>query len=63
MVVIASVIATIVAAIITSIHVVIARIGSAIAEITSIRSTVPVVEALAAVRVVVVVSLGLLGVR
>jgi hypothetical protein len=41
---------------------VIAAIGSAIMVITSIRSTVPVVKALATVSVVVVVALGLLGV-
>jgi hypothetical protein len=61
-VVITSVITAIVAVIITSIPVLIARIGSAIMVITSIRSTVQVVKALATVSVVIVVALGLLGV-
>jgi hypothetical protein len=52
----------IIAVIITSIPVIIARIGSVIIGITSIRSTVTVAEALTAVAVVVVVALGLLGV-
>jgi hypothetical protein len=60
---IASVIAAIVAVIITSIPIVIVWIGSAIVEITSVRSTVPIVEALAAVPIVVVFALGLLGVE
>jgi hypothetical protein len=62
MVVAASVIAAIVAAIITSIPVIIVRIGSVFTVITSIRPTT-IAEALAAVPVVVVVALGLLGVR
>jgi hypothetical protein len=61
-VVVSPVIAVIVAVIVTSTHVIIARIGSLIAEITSIRSTVTVAEALSAVPVIAGVALGLLGV-
>jgi hypothetical protein len=61
-VVVASVITAIVAAVIMSIPIIIARIGSVITEIMSIRSTVTIVEALATVPVIVVVALGLLGV-
>jgi hypothetical protein len=60
--VVASVVTVVVAAIITSIPVVTATIGPAITVITSIRSTVMVVEALS-VLVVVVGALGLLGVE
>jgi hypothetical protein len=62
-IVIASVIAAVVAAIIMSIPIVIATIGPEITIITSIRSSVTVVEALVTVPVVVVPALGLLGVR
>jgi hypothetical protein len=57
-VVVAHVVAVIVAAIIPSILVIIARIGPAISIISSIKSTVTVVEALATVLVVVVVAPG-----
>jgi hypothetical protein len=63
MIVVAPVIASVVTAVITSILVVIARIGPAAAVISSIRSTVTVVEALATIPVVVVVASGLLGGR
>jgi hypothetical protein len=46
-----------------SIPVVVAMIGPTVTVITSIRSTIAVVEALVTVLVVVVVALGLLGVR
>jgi hypothetical protein len=46
-----------------SIPTVIARIGPAIAVISSIRSTVTIVEALTTASVVVVVASGLLGGR
>jgi hypothetical protein len=62
-IVIASIITAIVTTIITLIPVIIARIGSVITEITSIRSTVTIAEALVAVPIVVFVALGLLGVR
>jgi hypothetical protein len=62
-VVVAAVIASVVATIITSIPIIVARIGSAITVISSIRSTVAVVEALATVPVVVVVAPGPLGGR
>jgi hypothetical protein len=62
-VVVASVIAVVVAAIITLIPVIVARIGPAVTVISSIRSTIMVVEALATVPVVVVVAPGLLGGR
>jgi hypothetical protein len=62
-VVIVPVIAAIIAAIITSIPIIIARIGPAITTISSIRSTVTVVEALATVPIVVVVAPGPLGGR
>jgi hypothetical protein len=57
------VVASVIAAIITSIPVIIARIGPAVTVISSIRSTITVVEALATVPVVVVVAPGLLGGR
>jgi hypothetical protein len=62
-VVVAPIIAVVVAAIITSIPIVIARIGHAIAVISSIWSTVTIIEALTTVPVVVVVASGLLGGR
>jgi hypothetical protein len=62
-VVVASVIMAVVAAIITSIPVIVARIGPAITVISSIRSTVTVVETLATVPVVVVVAPSPLGGR
>jgi hypothetical protein len=62
-VVVTSVIAAVVVAIITSIPIVIVRIGPAVTVISSIRSTVTIVEALATVAVVVVVASGLLGGR
>jgi hypothetical protein len=62
-IVIASVVTAVVAVIITSIPVVIVTIGPAIPVITSIRSTVTVVEVLVTIPVVVVAALGLLGVR
>jgi hypothetical protein len=62
-IVVVPVIAAVVAAIITSIPIIVARIGPAITVISSIRSTVTVVEALAAVPVVVVVAPGPLGGR
>jgi hypothetical protein len=62
-VVVASVIAVVVAAIITSIPIVIARIGPVVTVISSIRSTVTVVEALATVLVIIVVAPGPLGGR
>jgi hypothetical protein len=62
-VVVASVIAAVVAVIITSIPIIIARIGPVITIISSIRSTVTVIEALATVSVVVVVAPGPLGGR
>jgi Na+/serine symporter len=63
MIVIASVIAAVLVAIITSIPVIVAMIGPAITVITSIRSAVTVVETLVTVLVVVVVALCLLGFR
>jgi hypothetical protein len=63
MLVIAPVIAAVVAAIITSIPVIVARIGPAITVVSSIRSTVTVVETLATVPVIVVVAPGPLGGR
>jgi hypothetical protein len=62
-IVVMSVIAVVVAAIISSIHIVIARIGPAVTVISSIRSTVTIVEALATVTVVVAVASGLIGGR
>jgi hypothetical protein len=62
-VVVAPVVAAVVAAIITPIPVIFVRIGPAIMVISSIRSTVTVVEALATVLVVVVVAPGPLGGR
>jgi hypothetical protein len=62
-VVVTSVIAVVVAVIIASIPIVIARIGPAVTVISSIRSTVTIVEALATVTVVVAVASGLLGGR
>jgi hypothetical protein len=58
-VVVASVIAAVVVAIITSIPIIIARIGPVIMVISSIRSTVTIIEALTTVTVVV--ALGFLG--
>jgi hypothetical protein len=58
-VVVAHIITAVVAAIITSIPVLIAMIGPAVTVITSIRSTVTVVEALVTVPVVIVAALGL----
>jgi hypothetical protein len=63
MVVVTSFIAAVVAVIITSIPIIIARIGPAITVISSIRSTVMIVEALTTVAVVVAVAPGLLGCR
>jgi hypothetical protein len=60
-IVVASVITAVVAAIITSIPIVIARIGLAVTVISSIRSTITIVEALATIVVVVAVVSGLLG--
>jgi hypothetical protein len=62
-VVVTPVVAAVVAAVIMSIPIVIARIGPAITVISSIRSTVMIVEALTTVPVVVVVASGLLGGR
>jgi hypothetical protein len=62
-VVVAPVIEAVVVAVITSIPIVIARIGPAITVISSIKSIVTIVEALATVSVVVVVASGLLGGR
>jgi hypothetical protein len=62
-IVVAPVIAAVVAAVITSIPIVIVRIRPAIAVISSIRSTVTIVEVLATVPVVVPVAPGLLGGR
>jgi hypothetical protein len=62
-VVVMSVIVVVVAAIITSIPTVIARIGLAVTVISSIRSTVTIVKALATVTVVIAVASGLLGGR
>jgi hypothetical protein len=62
--VIATVVVTpVIAAIMTSIPIIIARIGPAITVISSIRSTITVVKALATVPVVVVVAPGPLGGR
>jgi hypothetical protein len=58
-VVVAHIITAVVAAIITSIPVLNAMIGPAVTVITSIRSTVTVVEALVTVPVVIVAALGL----
>jgi hypothetical protein len=63
MVVVASVIAVVVATIVTSFPIIVARIGPAITVISSIRSTVMIVEALTTVLVVVVVAPRLLGGR
>jgi hypothetical protein len=63
MVVVAPVIAAVVATVITSIPIVIVRIRPAIMVISSIRSMVTIVEALATVAVVVAVASGLLGDR
>jgi hypothetical protein len=60
MVVVASVIAAVVAEIITSIPIIIVMKGPAITVISSIRSTVTIVEALTTVPVVVVAASGLL---
>jgi hypothetical protein len=62
-VVIASVIMAVVAAIIMSIPILVARIGPTVMVISSIRSTVMIVEALTTIAVVVVVAPGLLGGR
>jgi hypothetical protein len=62
-VVVASVITVVVVAIITLIPIIIARIGPVVTVISSIRSTVTIVEALATVAVVVAVAYGLLGCR
>jgi hypothetical protein len=62
-VVITSVVAAVVTAIITSIPIVIAWIGPAVKVISSIRSTVMIVEALATIAVVIAVASGLLGGR
>jgi hypothetical protein len=62
-VVVASVIMAVVAAIITSIPIVVARMGPAVTVISSIRSTVTIVEALATVAVVIAITSGLLGGR
>jgi hypothetical protein len=62
-VVVSSVIVAVVAAIITSIPIVIARIGPAVTVISSFRSTVTIVEALATIAVVVAVASSLLGAR
>jgi hypothetical protein len=59
-IVVTPIIAAVVAAIITSIPIVFATIGPAVTVITSIRSTVMVVEALVTISVVVVAALGLL---
>jgi hypothetical protein len=63
MIVIAPIIAAAVAVIITSIPAIVARIGPAIAVISSIRSTGTVVETLATILVVVVAAPSLLGGR
>jgi hypothetical protein len=55
--------APVIATIITSIHVVVVRIGHAITIISSIRSTVMVIETLATVLVVVVAAPSSLGGR
>jgi hypothetical protein len=57
------VVTSVVTAVITSIPIVIARIGPAVTVISSIRSTVTIVEALATIAVVVAVASGLLGGR
>jgi hypothetical protein len=57
------VVASIIAAVSSSIPIVVAMIGHAVTIITSIRSTVMVVEALVTVLVVIVAALGLHGVR
>jgi hypothetical protein len=62
-VVVTPVVATVVAAVITSIPFVAVRIGLAIMVISSIRSTVTIVDALTTTPVVVVVASGLLGDR
>jgi hypothetical protein len=62
-VVVASVIAAVVVAIITSIPIVNVRIWSTVMVILSIRSMVTIVEALTTVAVVVVVVPGLFGGR
>jgi hypothetical protein len=62
-VIVTVVVAPIVAVIIASIPVIVARIGPAITVVSSIRSTVKVVETLATVPVVVVVAPGPLGGR
>jgi hypothetical protein len=49
--------------IITSIPIVIGRIGSAVMVISSIRSTVAILEALTTIAVVIAVAPGLLGGR
>jgi hypothetical protein len=49
--------------IITLIPIVIARIGSVVTVISSIRSTVAILEALTTIAVVIAVALGLLGGR
>jgi hypothetical protein len=63
MVVVASVIAAVVTVIITSIPIIIVRIGPAVTVISSIRSMVTIVEALAIVAIIIVVASGLLGGR
>jgi hypothetical protein len=62
-VVVAPVFAVVVATVIMSIPIIIERFGPAIVVISSIRSTVTIVEALTTTRVVVVVASGLLGGR
>jgi hypothetical protein len=58
-----SVIAAVIVAIITSIPIIIVRIGSGVMVISSIRSTVEILEALTTIAVVIVVAPGLLGGR
>jgi hypothetical protein len=62
-VVVASVVAAVVAAIITSIPIVIVRIEPTVTVISSIRSTVTIVEVLPTIAIIVVVASGLLGGR
>jgi hypothetical protein len=62
-VVVTSVIEAVVKTIITSIPIIIVRIGPVVMVISSIRSTVTIVEALATVAIIVVVASGLGGRR
>jgi hypothetical protein len=62
-VVVASIVAAIVTVIITSIPIIIAGIGPAVTVISSIRSTVMIVEALTTIAIIVAVASGLLGGR